>query len=133
MPESSFVPEIYGIDLNSFVALKERWKVSISSIIMRLSYLEFISEEKKTRLFQMMSMKKIRRHEPLDNLIKVENTRIVSKIVELLSVENILSGEDFYNLVGLKHTALFSNLTGISEDKFATKPLSDNVVVLRRP
>ena len=132
MPERTFAPEVYGTDLDSLVELKARWKVSIQSIIMRMSILDIISKERKIRLFQMMSMKNIRRHEPLDNEIEVEKIRILPKILELLSEGNILSGKDFYEFVGLKQIPLFSDLTGLPDEKFSMQPLSDNVVVLKR-
>ena len=42
MPAESFSAEIYSPSLNAFVALKERWKVSIGAMIMRCARLDML-------------------------------------------------------------------------------------------
>lgn len=131
MPERSFVSEVYGIDFDSLIKLKERWKVSIAAIIMRLSGINFISDSHKHKLFQVLSMRNARRHEPLDDVIEKERPRLFSKILELLEAENLLKGSDLREKVGLSIEFL-SQMMAIPLTFFAQHETPDNVVVLRR-
>lgn len=130
MPESSFVSEVYSLTLGSLTTLKERWKVSIAAMVMRLSQVGFISESQKKRLFQMLIATNSRRHEPLDDVLEKEKPRLFNKILKLLKDSTVIGGGELLELTGLPRN-IFSCLTGVPEHDLIDVVNLDNVVLLR--
>ena len=93
MPAESFSSEIWSPSLNAFLALKERWKVSIGAMIMRSAKLGMLSEERQRRLWKSYSARGWRRSEPLDGELAPEHPRLLSRSVRLLVEENVRSRE----------------------------------------
>lgn len=91
MPEESFPNEVWAPSLNTFLALKERWKVSIGAMIMRFKNLELLSDEHTLRLWKAYSARGWRKSEPLDGKLPIENPRILSRSIKLLYDEGIRS------------------------------------------
>ncbi len=131
MPEQTFAQEVYSIDLESLIKLKERWKVSIASIIMRLENIHLISENQKQRLFRMLNYKSARSHEPLDSVIPKEKPRLFTHIIELLSSENVLKGWQLVEITALDQDFI-KTLTAIPSGYFDNYVGMENVVSLRR-
>lgn len=97
MPAESFASEISSPSLNTFKALKERWKVSIGGMMMRCANLGIVSEEYERQLWKYYSARGWRKCEPMDDLLKPENPRLLSRSVRLLVDENIRSREALLN------------------------------------
>jgi Zn-dependent peptidase ImmA (M78 family) len=93
MPAESFSAEVWSPSLNTFVALKERWKVSIGAMTMRCENLGMLSEEYKRRLWKYYSARGWRRSEPLDDLLEPESPRLLSRSVRLLVEEQVRTRE----------------------------------------
>ena len=89
MPAESFSAEIWSPSLNAFVALKERWKVSTGAMIMRCAKLDMLSEEYHRRLWKHYSARGWRKGEPLDDVLKPENPRLLSRSIRLLIEEKV--------------------------------------------
>ncbi|HBF8443969.1 TPA: ImmA/IrrE family metallo-endopeptidase [Clostridioides difficile] len=99
LPSKEFSEDIYTIDLDSFVYLKKKWKVSIAAMVMRAYQLEIIDEKQKTSLFKKISSRKWRVKEPLDDTIQFEKPQVLKQAVELLLDNDVLSTEELiYNL-----------------------------------
>jgi Zn-dependent peptidase ImmA (M78 family)/transcriptional regulator with XRE-family HTH domain len=97
MPEESFPQEIMTPSLNSFLALKERWKVSIGAMIMRYKNLNLVSEEHTRRLWKSYSARGWRKSEPYDNdsrRLNIEEPLLLARSVKLLIDEGIRTKED---------------------------------------
>ncbi len=134
LPEASFSSEFYGADWDSLVRLKSRWLVSIAAIVMRLHNLHLISAHQKTRLFQLINVRKARRVEPLDRDLPVEKPRLFQKTAELLAKHKLLRLTDWPAKVGLP-ADLLSDLSGIAVKDFQkAEDHGDvgNVVYLKR-
>ncbi len=112
MPAESFAAEIWSPSLNEFVALKERWKVSIGAMIMRCAKLNMLSEEHQRRLWKSFSARGWRKSEPHDEALAPEQPRLLSRSVRLLIDEKVrnrenlicefrLHGPDIESLCGL--------------------------------
>lgn len=103
MPEETFPMEIRTPSLNSFLSMKERWKVSIGAMIMRFKNLDLISDEHILRLWKAYSARGWRKREPLDDLsiLPVENPRLLSRSIKLLYDEGVRSKEDMLALFRL--------------------------------
>ena len=112
MPAESFSAEIWSPSLNTFEALKERWKVSIGSMIKRCVKLGMVSEEYQPRLWKHYSTRGWRKKEPLDYDLELERPRLLDRSVRLLVEEKVrdrktllnefrLHGQDVEALCGL--------------------------------
>ena len=93
MPAESFSVELWAPSLNTFLALKERWKVSVGAMIMRCAKLDLLSEEYQRRLWKHYSGRGWRKGEPYDDVLKPEQPRLLSRSVQLLINENVRSRE----------------------------------------
>ena len=91
MPAESFPSEIWSFSLNAFVALKERWKVSVAAMIMRCAKLDLLSDEDRRRLWKQFSARGWRKGEPLDDILEAEEPRLLGRSVRLLVDENVQS------------------------------------------
>lgn len=112
MPAESFGIEISSVSLNTFVALKERWKTSIGSMIMRCMNLGIITESYYTQLFKYYSSRGWRKNEPFDDVMPSENPRLLSRSIQLLSNSKIMMREQLINEFHLSKTDI-ETLTGL--------------------
>jgi Zn-dependent peptidase ImmA (M78 family)/transcriptional regulator with XRE-family HTH domain len=131
LPEKTFSQEVYGIDLPALTQLKERWRVSIQAIIFRLCDLQIISEYQKQRLFQRISSAGMRKKEPLDDSLPVENARLLHRIFELLHQNNILMLYEIMQTVWLPQQFLEWVIGFSSSALIPRQP--DNVITIKRP
>lgn len=100
MPEESFPSEIWSPSLNAFVSLKERWKTSVGAMIMRCKVLEILGEDHAGKLWKYYSAKGWRKSEPLDDTLKPEKPRLLSRSVQLLIDEGLFThGELLYDFL----------------------------------
>ncbi len=103
LPSSSFPNEIYSTKLDSFIYLKERWKVSIQSMIYRCRDLELIDEDQFLALYKGISYRQWRTNEPLDDpaTIPVEQPRLLKRAFDLITQSGARSPADVVGDVGL--------------------------------
>lgn len=85
-PTEAFMEDIRDLPLTleSFLRLKEKWKISIQAIIKKCYDLRLISDEKYTYFQKRLSFKGWRKREPLDDIFIIEKTRILADATELL-------------------------------------------------
>lgn len=116
-PEQTFVSEVYNLDFETLLSLKERWGISVQAIIVRLCDLGLISDYQKTRLFTKISSKGWRRKEPLDGEISPEEPIFIEKVANFLDNEKILPLKEFVFRSGLpkRHVGLFVEAPEINE------------------
>ena len=93
LPAESFAAEVWSPSLNSFLTLKERWKVSVGAMVKRCRNLGMIGEEYEQRLWKHYGARGWRKAEPLDDTIPVEVPRLLSRSVRLLIDEHVRSRE----------------------------------------
>jgi Zn-dependent peptidase ImmA (M78 family)/transcriptional regulator with XRE-family HTH domain len=89
LPAESFGTEVWSPSLNAFVALKNRWRVSIAAMIRRCRTLGMMSEEYEQRLWKYYSARGWRKTEPLDDVLEPEKPRLLARSVQLLIDEGI--------------------------------------------
>lgn len=94
LPDKEFSNDIYSINIDSFVYLKKKWKVSIASMIVRAHQLNLITDDQQTYLYKRISAKKWRIQEPLDDIIEIERPSILREAVELLLDNQVISAND---------------------------------------
>jgi len=101
LPEESFLRDVRHFDLDSFIGLKSKWKVSIAAMIMRCSQLDIISEDHKKRLYIYMSQRGWRKSEPLDDTLACEMPSALSEAIRLVLDSGKYTREGFLDLVGM--------------------------------
>lgn len=85
LPEQAArVEMIPPLTLSTLAPLKPRWGMAISALIMRAARLEILTPRQQRYLFQQMSQRGWRTHEPSNLDIAVEKPRAVRKMAELL-------------------------------------------------
>ena len=124
LPESTFGATIpYSVTLDTLLAIKAKWRVSLAAMIMRLKNLELISDKKGQRLFVSISRRKWRTHEPLDDELEFEEPHLLRRAIELLVEENVLRLRDIEASLGIPKEEI-ENLIGYRE------PETENIIKL---
>lgn len=103
LPGDEFSKDIYSTSLDSFLYLKQKWKVSISGMIYRAHSLDIISDEQYSYLFKQISAKRWRTTEPLDDVLEFERPTMLKDAIELLIENEILTAEELLNNIGMNH------------------------------
>jgi Zn-dependent peptidase ImmA (M78 family)/DNA-binding XRE family transcriptional regulator len=93
LPEKSFVDELWAPTLDGMLARKERWKVSVAMMIVRCEHIGIISSDQVKRLWINYNRRGWRGEEPLDNILKFEEPRVLRRGFEALIDENVRSRE----------------------------------------
>jgi len=133
LPAESFAAELIRPSLDTFIALKSRWKVSVGAMIMRCKQLEIIDEDYATRLWKNYSARGWRKGEPLDDRIEFEPVRLLPRAINLLLSEGGLTKEGLLASLGLGATDC-ERLCGLPEGFFSQQAsvLSLDAVRLKR-
>lgn len=101
LPAESFGDEVGIASLDRFRGLKERWRVSISAMIMRAHNLNLISDAHHRQLMIGMSRRRWRTREPLDDTLEPERPRFLKKCIELLVTRGVVHAMELPLLLGL--------------------------------
>jgi len=101
LPESSFVNELYAPSLDAFRALKSRWRVAISAMIMRAADLRLVNEEQAKKLWINLGRRKWRTREPLDDQLEPEKPRLLARCITGLIERRTISPMDLPFQLGL--------------------------------
>lgn len=124
MPAETFLQEVRIPNLNTFLILKERWKVSVAAMIKRCQDLNLLSEIQAKNLWTYRNHRWGAKWEPLDDIIPVEQPTFLQRCIELLVTEKIrgredilmdllLSAEDIENLASLSTGYFHQNAQNI--------------------
>lgn len=101
LPAETFGAEVIRPTLDTFLALKPRWKVSVAAMIMRCKQLQILDEEAASRLWRSYSARGWRKGEPFDDDIPFEQPRLMPRGIKLLLEEGILTREGLLTQLGL--------------------------------
>jgi len=116
----SFIKEIKNLPLtlDTFLRLKEKWKVSVQMIIRKCYDLHLISDDKYTYFQKRISYKGWRRNEPLDDILIIEQPRILRDATELLIDSNKITKQQMVDEMALSKDDII-DLCNLSSDFFA--------------
>ena len=89
LPREEFSNEVLALSLDHFVNLKSRWKVSIAAMIYRCKELGIFSDSQVLYLRKQISLKKWRTIEPLDDVIAIEKSKLLSNAIKLIILNNL--------------------------------------------
>lgn len=104
LPLASFGDDLFAINLDALLAIKPKWKVSISMMIMRARNAGFLSEDAERRLWINYSRRGWRRHEPYDDSMKPEIPRLLRTAFDLVLSEGAMTPEDIVSDLALSAT-----------------------------
>lgn len=130
MPPSIFSAEVGYPTLNRFIALKKRWRVSISAMIMYCHDLGLIDDARKQYFFREMTRMHIRKEEPLDNELPVEQSALLKDAEELLVDSQIFTRTKLFELSRL-NVGDYCEMIGLPEDLFATKTVRPQLRIIQ--
>ncbi|HEV7228744.1 XRE family transcriptional regulator [Brevundimonas sp.] len=102
LPAESFAKDLYSLDLDHFVSLKRKWRVSVAGMIMRAAALGVVEPEYKARLFKYLSARGWRKAEPLDDDLKPELPVALAEAVKICIEGKVLTREEILDGVGLE-------------------------------
>ena len=89
-PAATFSQEIRRPTLDGFRALKPRWKTSIKQMIHRAQDLNIISVEEARGLYINYNRRRWNIEEPIDDVGKIEEPRLVRRVFEAVIENSIL-------------------------------------------
>lgn len=113
MPSESFGREILGTSINYFLTLKERWGVSIAAMAQRCRDLNIISPNQLSYIYRQMSVRKIRKVEPLDDRFPVAAPSILRQGIEMLVEHGVFTRDQIEDSLSLNMDDVES-LSGVS-------------------
>lgn len=118
-PIDMFVEDIQdkALNLETFVLLKEKWKISIQAIIRKCKDFNLISDDKYIYFQKRISYNGWKRKEPLDDRIVPEEPRLLKDIIELLIENNILDKKTLLMEIDLERDQIIE-LCNLPEDFF---------------
>jgi len=125
MPENTFSEDVYSASLNSLVYLKEKWKVSVAAMVVRLKSLNFIDEDQYNYLFKQINVKGWRKKEPLDDSIRFETPNIIKEAFDLLIENNVMNSSELLENITLNPVDI-EKLCFLPEGYFDKKILEVN-------
>lgn len=141
MPSTTFALEVRHKTLSGFVALKERWRVSVKAMIKRCSDLDLIDQDTSTQLYKYYSARGWNKGEPLDDHFGVDNPRLLAKAItslveegtrsryDLLGNEFAVTGADLEELCALEPNWFTSK----GADIIQLRPRRDRADVIKFP
>lgn len=89
MPASTFASDFISISTEALLYLKRRWLVSMKAIATRAYDLGFITESQKVGVFKRLAP--YRNQEPLDKEIPIERPVLLSRGIEVLIADGVLT------------------------------------------
>lgn len=111
MPAREIRPELQGLALPKLAFLKQRWKVSMQSVIRRAFQLGIITERQQRSFFMRFSQLGYRKLEPV--IIPQEEPRLITQVI------NVHRTDHDYSIADLSCAA------HMLEDEFRAKYLAD--------
>jgi Zn-dependent peptidase ImmA (M78 family)/transcriptional regulator with XRE-family HTH domain len=94
LPLASFGEDFFAANLDTLVALKPKWKVSIAMMIMSAHRAGFISDDAARRLWINYSRRGWKRNEPYDESMEAEQPRVLRRSFELVLRNGDQTAED---------------------------------------
>ena len=97
MPETSFIKDV-ALDpqnLNYYLQLKRKWKVSIAAMLYRTCELKIITQNQYQYMIRIMQSKGWRKNEPLDNILVSPVPSLFIDAVDVLLTNNVFTPKEF--------------------------------------
>jgi Zn-dependent peptidase ImmA (M78 family)/DNA-binding XRE family transcriptional regulator len=94
LPKNDFFADLVNpTNLESYLQLKKKWKVSVSVMVMRAKQLGRVSSLQYKNLMKLISYKKWGKVEPYDDVWKIQRPQLFRKAIKMLKENNVLTGQ----------------------------------------
>ncbi len=94
LPKNAFFADLVNpTNLEAYLELKKKWRVSVSAMVMRTKQLGRINSLQYQNLMKLISYKKWRKGEPYDDIWEVQRPQLFRKAVKILKENSVLSGQ----------------------------------------
>ena len=98
LPKNTFYNDLKDpTNLDSYIELKKKWKVSIAAMIMRARQLGRINQNQYQNLMKLMSYRKWRKSEPFDTEWEMIQPQLFKSSINLLIKHRVLSASQILN------------------------------------
>lgn len=133
LPSKSFTRDFTVPTLDTFLALKKKWNVSIAFMIVRAYQLELINERTYKNMWVNYSRKGWKKGEPFDNEIQNEKPTMLKKAFQLIQDNNLTSTKEIINTIGLSQNDIISlaNLEKNFFSKFQEREVYPNLKLVK--
>lgn len=92
MPKNAFFADLTNpTNIDSYLKLKKKWKISIAAMVMRAKQLGRINTTQYQNLMKQISYRKWRKGEPYDDIWEVQRPQLFKKAIKILIENNVLS------------------------------------------
>jgi Zn-dependent peptidase ImmA (M78 family)/transcriptional regulator with XRE-family HTH domain len=120
MPRETFSQEVLGTSIEYFKSLKRRWGTAIAAMAYRCKDLEILNDNQFSYIFRQMSIAKIRKIEPLDNVIPVSSPTLLGEAIKMMIEHRVYSRDQIERALGLNLRDVES-ICGLSEGYLDTR------------
>jgi Zn-dependent peptidase ImmA (M78 family) len=101
LPLAPFGEDFFAVNLDTLVALKPKWKVSVAMMVTRAQRAGFISEDTARRLWINYSRHGWKRKEPYDDSMEPEEPRLLRRSFELILEDGAQTADDVVGRLAL--------------------------------
>jgi Zn-dependent peptidase ImmA (M78 family)/transcriptional regulator with XRE-family HTH domain len=89
LPAEPFADDLLTLSLDSMLALKSKWNVSMAAMMMRAKTLGMVREEDEKRFWRGFARRGYRKSEPLDDTVVPERPALVAESLRLILQEGL--------------------------------------------
>jgi len=94
LPKNDFFADLVNpTNIETYLQLKKKWKVSVSAMVMRAKQLGRVSSLQYKNLMKLISYKKWGKVEPYDDIWKIQRPQLFRKAIKMLKENNVLTGQ----------------------------------------
>ena len=98
LPKNTFYNDLKDpTNLDSYIGLKKKWKVSIAAMIMRARQLGRINQNQYQNLMKLLSYRKWRKNEPFDSEWEMPQPQLFKTSINLLIKHGVLTASQILN------------------------------------
>lgn len=94
LPKNEFFADLVSpTNIEAYLQLKKKWKVSVSAMVTRAKQLDRVSNLQYKNLMKLISYKKWGKVEPYDDVWKIQRPQLFRKAIKILKENNVLTGQ----------------------------------------
>jgi Zn-dependent peptidase ImmA (M78 family)/DNA-binding XRE family transcriptional regulator len=101
LPRDTFADDVLIPSLETFMALKRKWLVSASAMLVRCEGIGLVSDEHAVRLWRSLGRRGWKTWEPLDDELPAEMPRLLPKAIEAIAEASADGPQAFLKLTAL--------------------------------
>lgn len=136
LPKNSFLKDlIYPTNLEFYIELKKKWRVSIGAMMIRAYKLNAISYNQYQYMVKQASKKGWRTKEPLDDELKLPRPILIRKSIEMLIENDVFTKRRLVEEIHNSSISISRNeiefLLGLDKDYLRDDEIKSNVISLK--